>query len=99
MLALTENAVTVIRELTGQPEVPDGAGLRIASEPVAPDTEGQSLSLAITPEPQAGDQVLDAGGARLFVADDAADFLSDKALDAEVDERGQVSFQVALQPA
>jgi hypothetical protein len=33
------------------------------------------------------------------VADDAADFLSDKALDAEVDDSGQVSFQVALQPA
>jgi iron-sulfur cluster assembly protein len=99
MLALTENAVTVIRELTEQPEVPDGAGLRIASEPVASDADAQALSLAITPRPEAGDQVLDAGGARLFVADDAADFLADKALDAEVDDRGQVSFQVALQPA
>ena len=30
MLAVTDNAVAVIRDLTGQQNLPDGAGVRIA---------------------------------------------------------------------
>ena len=33
MLTVTDNAVAAIRSLTGQPEVPEGAGLRIATDP------------------------------------------------------------------
>ncbi len=93
MLTLTENAVAVIRSLTTEPQVPDGAGLRIATDDGQPDT----LTLTLSPTPQDGDQVLDAAGARLFLDDNASVVLDDKALDAEVDPQGVVSFQVMPQ--
>jgi iron-sulfur cluster assembly protein len=93
MLTVTDNAVAVIRNLTGQQQVPDGAGLRIATDPSA-----GSLTLSLAPEPQEGDQVLDASGARLFLDSEAAQLLDDKALDAAVDAAGTVQFAVAEQP-
>ncbi|BCJ29708.1 adhesin [Actinocatenispora sera] len=98
MLALTENAVTVIRTLTEQSQAPDSSGLRIATEPTGPADADQTLRLLMSEAPQEGDQVLDAGGARLFLDGSAADFLDDKALDASVDSDGNVNFEVALQP-
>jgi len=98
MLALTENAVAVIRTLTEQSEAPDSSGLRIATEPTGPEAAEQTLRLLMSEAPQDGDQVLDAGGARLFLDGDAADFLDDKALDAQIDSQGNVNFEVALQP-
>jgi Fe-S cluster assembly iron-binding protein IscA len=93
MLTMTDNAVAAIRSLTGQPEVPDGAGLRIATDPTA-----GSLQLSLAPAPQEGDQVVDSSGARLFLDNDAAALLDDKALDASVDEQGTVQFALAEQP-
>jgi iron-sulfur cluster assembly protein len=93
MLTMTDNAVAAIRSLTGQPEVPDGSGLRIASDP-----DAGSLQLSLAPEPQEGDQVVDSSGARLFLDTEAALLLDDKALDASVDEQGTVQFALAEQP-
>jgi iron-sulfur cluster assembly protein len=93
MLTVTDNAVAAIRSLTDQPEVPDGTGLRIASDPNA-----GSLQLSLAPEPQEGDQVVDNSGARLFLDSDAALLLNDKALDASVDDQGTVQFALAEQP-
>ena len=103
MLALTESAVSAIRELTGQPAVPDGSGLRIATGTVPPEVspeqpDARALTLAIQAQPENGDQVLDAGGAKLFLEPDAAAYLDDKALDATVDDSGTVRFSVALPP-
>lgn len=94
MLTLTDNAVSVIRTLTSQPEVPDGAGLRIAAD--ATDNSG-GLTLSLATAPQEGDEVLDNSGARLFLEPTAANVLDDKALDADVDEQGKVSFALAQQ--
>lgn len=93
MLTVTDNAVAAIRSLTEQPEVPEGTGLRIATDPNA-----GSLQLSLSPEPMEGDQVLDTSGARLFLDTDAAMLLDDKALDASVDEQGTVQFALAEQP-
>ncbi|MEJ3748198.1 hypothetical protein WEI85_44225 [Actinomycetes bacterium KLBMP 9797] len=93
MLTLTENAAQVIRDLTDQPEVPEGAGLRIATDPTA-----GALTLSLAAEPAAGDQVVDEAGARLFLESTAAEILDDKALDAAVDPNGAVQFAVAEQP-
>lgn len=103
MLALTESAVSAIRNLTDQPAVPEGSGLRIATGAVPPSTDteqpaSRALTLAIQTEPQDGDQVLDAAGARLFLEPDAAQYLDDKALDATIDDSGAVQFSVALPP-
>ncbi|MFB9233993.1 HesB/IscA family protein [Plantactinospora siamensis] len=90
MLTLTDNAVLVIRDLTAQQEVPDGAGLRIAT-----DADAGALTLALAEAPTQGDQVVDNDGARIFLDADAAQLLDDKALDAAVDAQGAVQFGFA----
>ena len=82
MLALTDTARTVIRDLTSSDDVPEGSGLRIA-----PTAAGElELSLATAPAP--GDEVIDADGARLFVESQTAELLADQVLDAEVGAGG-----------
>ena len=89
MLTLTDNAVSVIRELAAQAEVPDSGGLRIATDPSA-----GALTLGLAAEPAPEDQVLDESGARIFLDPEAAQLLDDKALDAAVDQQGGVQFAV-----
>ena len=95
MLTLTDNAVSAIRALTSQPDQAPDAGLRIRGqgEGVPP------FQLALADTPADGDQVIEANGARVFLASDAAAVLADKALDAEVDDQGAVAFSVSAQPA
>lgn len=93
MLAVTDNAATAIRDITSQQEVPEGAGLRIAS-----DASEGSLTLSLVPEPMDGDQVVDASGARVFLDTQAALILDDKELDVAVDPGGSVQFAVTDQP-
>jgi iron-sulfur cluster assembly protein len=92
MLAVTDNAATAIRDITQAQEVPDGAGLRIAT-----DVAAGALTLSLVAEPVDGDQVVDASGARVFLDSQAALLLDDKELDAEVDAAGAVQFAVAEQ--
>lgn len=90
MLALTENAVSVIRDLTANTEEPTTSGVRIAV-----DQGEQQLSLSLAPEAADGDQVLEHSGARVYLERDAATLLEDRTLDATVDEQGGVQFMVA----
>lgn len=92
MLTMTDNAVAAIRSLTAQPNVPDSAGLRFATDPGA-----GALQLTVAPEPHEGDQVVDTAGAKCFLDTDAAMLLDDKALDATVDDQGSVQFALAEQ--
>jgi iron-sulfur cluster assembly protein len=94
MLAITEDAAAAIKGIVGAPGVPEGAGLRITSEQHA---EGESprtdLRLSVVTEPEEGDEVL--ADERIFVAPDAATFLDDKLLDADiVDDEVQFSLDV-----
>lgn len=93
MLTVTNNAAAAIRSLTSQPDIPEGAGLRIAS-----DQSAGALQLSVAPAPEQGDQVVDDSGARLFLDTDAALLLDDKALDATMDEQGGIQFALAEQP-
>lgn len=93
MLTVTNNAAAAIRSLTSQPDIPDGAGLRIAA-----DQSAGALQLSVAPAPEQGDQVVDDSGARLFLDTDAALLLDDKALDATMDEQGGIQFALAEQP-
>ncbi|MFC6884523.1 MULTISPECIES: Fe-S cluster assembly protein HesB [Actinomadura] len=90
MLMLTGAAVTAIRNLVYQPDVPYGSGVRIA-----PHSDDESL-LALTPSPlpAASDEVLETEGARVFLAPTAVGFLTGKVLDARVDEQGEVRFLI-----
>jgi iron-sulfur cluster assembly protein len=90
VLILTDDATTEIRNIIDRPEVPDGYGVRIATDPAS---GGLSLALAATPAED--DQVLDEAGARVFLEPQAAVMLDDKALDASTDTSGRVHFSIA----
>jgi Fe-S cluster assembly iron-binding protein IscA len=93
VLTLTDSATTEIRNLIAtNPEVPDGAGVRIAREPGAGNL---TLSLALTPAED--DTVVDSDGARVFVEQTTVPLLDDKTLDAQQDGNGQVQFAIAQQ--
>lgn len=95
MLTLTDNAVQVIRSVSGEPQALPDTGLRIA-----PGPEGSgSLSLSVTAGPQVGDEVVESQGVRVYLESEAAVLLSDKTLDAEVDEHGDVAFLIDEQSA
>jgi len=91
MLAVTEQAATVIRAIADRPELPEGAGLRIASDADA----DAGLSVAAAAEPEVGDQVVDENGARVFVDAGVTSLLEDKILDARVDDQGGAEFRVS----
>jgi Fe-S cluster assembly iron-binding protein IscA len=93
MLTLTENATTLVKSLTTQAvDSPEG-GLRISS----PEPNATTFSVAVAPAPQADDQVIVDGEARVFVEENASAALDDKVLDAQLDEQGAVHFQLGLQ--
>jgi len=94
VLTLTDQAVAAIRELTNRPGVPPQTGLRI--EPQVADGVG-GLALSLSDGPQAGDQVIEEAGVQVFVQNQAAPALADKALDAQVDDDGEVSFLLQQQ--
>ena len=89
MVVITENAVMVIRDLAAQEGSLQTAGVRIAADP-----SGDSLTIETVDQPAQGDRVVENQGARLFLDSDAAELLEDKALDASVDEEGDVQFAV-----
>jgi iron-sulfur cluster assembly protein len=93
MLTLTDSAVSAIRTLTSQPDLPGETGLRI----MAQGDGAPSFQLALAEAPVAGDQVVEEGGARVFLEAAVAEVLDDKALDAQVNEQGDLAFRIADQ--
>lgn len=92
MLTLTENATAIVHSIvTGQTDGGE-AGLRIA----AADQEGPNgeprFAVNVVSAPESADQVIEESGSRVFLESAAAEALSDKVLDAGVDEEGAVSF-------
>jgi len=96
MLVLTEAAAEAVKSVTSSPQVPEGAGLRIA--PSAPDSGSPAeFQLTAALAPAEDDQVIEAAGARVFLEPQAAAYLEDKVLDAQVDEQGQARFSLDVQ--
>ena len=93
MLTLTDSAVTAIRNLTAQPELPDDTGLRIMSQ----DQGGPAFQVTLAETPVDGDRVRGTEGAGVFLEPGAAVALDDKSLDAQVDDEGTVAFTLAEQ--
>ena len=83
MLALTQEAIDAVRDVLSDDDLPDAAGLRISTLDADGATE---LGLQVAPEPTEGDQVIDEGGARLFLDASAAALLDDQVLDAVAHE-------------
>jgi len=89
MLTITEDALDAIRLLVQQT---DAEGVRISTSDYSLNGSGPAVQLEPAPGPEDGDSVLDAGGAKVFLAPTAA-ALGDKVLDAEVGD-GEVRFEL-----
>ena len=96
MLMLTEAAAEVVKSLTSTPQAPEGTGLRIASSGPEPGDPG-ALQVTATVGPGENDQVIDAAGAHIYLEPQAAAYLEDKVLDAQVDSDGQAHFSLDVQ--
>lgn len=93
MLTLTENASTIVKDISTQPGLPETAGLRITSEN-APEP---AFAVSAADQPEPGDQVVEQAGATIYLDEAAAVMLEDKILDAAVDPSGKVEFALGLQ--
>jgi iron-sulfur cluster assembly protein len=93
MLAVTDAAAEAITALTEQSGLQDEGGVRFSMHTETDSSAALALSLA--PAPLDGDQVVTANtGANVFLEEQAADFLSDKVLDVQPDDEGQLNFAV-----
>ncbi|WP_327084928.1 Fe-S cluster assembly protein HesB [Nonomuraea sp. NBC_01738] len=95
MLTLTPTAAQAIRDLTSSAPEPAQSGVRISSQ--GEGAGSLTLSLATAPEPT--DEVVETGGARVYLDPVAASVLDDKSLDAGADDQGGVAFLVTEQSA
>jgi iron-sulfur cluster assembly protein len=91
MLTLTDNASTIVKEISNQ--IPDAAGLRITSE--SADQPSFEVEPATAAEP--GDAVVEQDGATIYLDESASLQLDDKVLDAAVDQSGGVQFALTQQ--
>lgn len=92
MLTLTENASSIVKEITAQ--VPgDKPGLRIATE----SPEDPNFQVTAAAEAEQGDQVVERDGATVYVEPVAAQVLDAMVLDAAVDTSGNVEFGLSPQ--
>jgi Fe-S cluster assembly iron-binding protein IscA len=93
MLAVTEAAAQAIEALAAQGGVEDQGGLRFSMQ--AESDSQAALALTVASAPVDGDQVVTADtGAHVFLEEQAADYLSDKVLDVQQDDEGQLNFAV-----
>jgi iron-sulfur cluster assembly protein len=93
MLTMTENASAIVNEITSQPGLAETAGLRITTE----NTPEPAFAVSAAQQGEPGDQVLEQGGATIYLEPSAAELLDDKVLDAAVDPSGKVEFALAQQ--
>lgn len=92
MLMLTRHAADAIKGLA---EAPGAEGVRISAL-TSVDAAAPALQVTLAPGPDPQDAVVEAEGARIFLAPDAAQALDEKVLDANV-EGEEVRFAVMLQ--
>ena len=95
MLVLTEAAAEAVKSVTSTSRPRDGAGLRITSAPYPESPD--ALRVTAAAGPAENDQVIEASGARVFMEPQAAAYLEDKVLDAQLDEHGKARFSLGLQ--
>jgi Fe-S cluster assembly iron-binding protein IscA len=89
MLTLTSEATAVIEGILAAPELPEDAGIRIAattdgSSPNSSQPAVGAFEMTVAEEPAERDEVIEEGGARVFVEGVVADVLNEKILDAQI---------------
>ena len=92
MLTLTQNASSIVKELIDRLPEADTAGLRLST-----DVAEGGVAVTAVGAPEPGDQVVEQGGATVYLEDSASLALSDQVLDAAVDPQGAVQFSLAPQ--
>jgi iron-sulfur cluster assembly protein len=90
VLIISSEASQAIRSIVTAPTIPDGAILRIDSQPDI------GLQIDVVEEPAPGDEVLETDGVELAIEPATAVLLDDKRLDAAIDE-GEVTFTISDQ--
>jgi iron-sulfur cluster assembly protein len=90
VLVISSEASEAIRGIVAAPTIPDGAMLRIDSQP------GSGLQIGVVGEPAPGDEVLQSAGVELAIEPATAVLLDDKRLDAAIDH-GEVTFTISDQ--
>ncbi len=96
MLTITPQASEAIRGILASEEVPDGAMLRLSSQPQPDPQAGTGLVISVTDSPPAEDKTVEGEEVKVSVEPTAAEILDDKQLDATVSE-GQVAFTIGDQ--
>lgn len=84
MLAITTEAAEAITGLLTREGVPEGAGVRLASQTMP--GEAPKIEVALTEGPMQKDQVIEEGPARVFVDETLTPVVDDKVLHASVEE-------------
>jgi iron-sulfur cluster assembly protein len=92
MLTISESAAEVIKVVLAGGDSPEGSGLRIA--PAGEGGAPEGLQASIASEPQGNDEVVEESGVRVFLEPQAASLLTDKVLDAQRDDNGELSLAV-----
>ena len=82
MISLSDEAAGLIRTLVAASDLPDSAGLRLAT-----DDDRHSLAMHLAAAPKADDLVLEHHGACLFVSPLAASRVEHRTLHAQVAPR------------
>lgn len=94
MLAVTPAAAAAVASLLENPDLPEGAGLRLQR---GLDATGQSaIGLAIVDEPDPDDEMVAAVESEVFIAPDIVELVDNQVLDAEIDDR-DVAFTLRPQ--
>jgi iron-sulfur cluster assembly protein len=92
VLTVTHEASKAIQTLTDQIPETDTAGLRISVESGEDGTA--QLALSVTEQPFPADEVVEAEGANVYLAEPVVEFMDDKTLDATVQDEG-VAFSIS----
>lgn len=95
MLTVTHEASKAIQTLTDQIPETETAGLRISVEPGSDGSAQLALSIAESPLP--ADEVIEADGANVYLAEPVVAFMDDKVLDASIEAEG-VAFSIHETP-
>jgi Fe-S cluster assembly iron-binding protein IscA len=94
MLALTDNARHAVEDIAARAGLPEEGGLRIAES----QAQAGNFELSLVAAPVDGDEVIEEGGARVFVEPTTAAILADQKLDAAPSPDG-TGFLLAPQSA
>lgn len=90
MIAISEEALSVIARVTGHPMLDRRSGVRIA--PPSGGGRGRALEVRAVNGPDSGDHLLERGGARLYLSREAAARVAGCELDARTEPGDRVQF-------